>query len=143
MRSAALLALLLATSSSAQNPSYPPTGKLIDIGGRRVHLNCTGTGQPTVVILGAGFSFDWILVQNPVAKFTQVCTYDPSGSAWSHPGPPPTCDGRIDEIHALLGKAGIDGNLVLVGHSIGAVFARWYELRHPDQVKGMVLVDHA
>ena len=57
----------------------PPIGKLVDVGGYRVHLYCTGSGSPAVVIVGAGFSFNWGLVQPEVAKFTQVCSYDHSG----------------------------------------------------------------
>ena len=124
-------------------PPHAPPGKMIDVGGYRVHLNCTGNGKPTVMIAGAGYSFDWSLVQPAVSSFARVCTYDPSGSAWSDAGPAPTCDGRVVEIHKMLTNAGIDGPLVLVGHSIGAVFARLYASHYPEEVGGMVLVDHA
>jgi len=129
----------------ADSTSYPPPGKLVDAGGYRVHLYCTGKNEPTVMILGAGYSFDWSLVQNETAKFTRVCTYDPPGSVWSDPAPttPPTCEGRIAEIHTMLHNAGISGPLVLVGHSIGAVFARMYAARYGTDVQGMVLSDHA
>jgi len=126
----------------SQTP-YAPPGKMIDIGGARVHLNCSGSGQITVMIVGAGHSFDWSLVQPEVAKFARVCTYDPTGTVWSDPNPSPTCDGRIGEIHALLQHAGIVGPLVLVGHSIGAVFARLYAARFPNAVHGLVLSDYA
>ena len=61
-----------------QNPP-PPLGKLVDVRGYRIHLYCSGTGGPTVVVVAAGYSFDWGLVQPEVAKFTQVCSYDHSG----------------------------------------------------------------
>src|SRR5436309_2156283 len=69
-------------ADTAQNPPAP-LGKLVDVGGYRVHLYCTGTGSPTVVIVGAGFSFNWGLVQREVAKVAQVCSYDHSGIGWS------------------------------------------------------------
>jgi hypothetical protein len=78
-------------------------------GGYRVHLYCTGTGSPAVVIVGAGFSFDWGLIQPEVAKFTQVCAYDHSGIGWSDPGPRDSCSLRVEEVHAVLKKAGIQG----------------------------------
>lgn len=131
------------TEQPGKTDQFPPPGRLVDVGGYRVHINCSGTGSSTVMIVGAGFSFDWALVQPEVAKFTRVCTYDPSGSAWSDPGPSPTCDGRVAEIHALLQNSGITGPVVLVGHSIGAVFARLYASRYPNDVAGMVIVDHA
>src|SRR5437879_13804502 len=61
----------------------PPIGTLVDVGGYKVHLYCNGTGSRTVVIVGAGYSFDWGLVQPEVAGFTRVCSYDHSGTAWS------------------------------------------------------------
>src|SRR5437016_9946504 len=72
------IATLGQTAAAAQN-SPAPLGKLIDVGGYRVHLYCIGAGSPAVVIVGAGYSFDWGLVQPEVAEFTQVCTYDHSG----------------------------------------------------------------
>jgi hypothetical protein len=76
-----------AAAGAASEPT--PPGKLVDLGGHKLHVNCTGTGSPTVVVEnGLGdFSFDWILVQNKVASFTRVCTYDRAGYAWSDPGP--------------------------------------------------------
>src|SRR5262245_42138478 len=63
----------LAQKVATDHSPPPPPGKLVDVGGYRVHLFCTGTGSPTVVIVGAGYSFDWGLVQPEVARFTQVC----------------------------------------------------------------------
>jgi pimeloyl-ACP methyl ester carboxylesterase len=133
---------LAQTASTPQN-APPPLGKLVDVGGYRVHLYCTGTGSPTVVIVGAGYSFDWGLVQPEVAGFTQVCSYDHSGIAWSDLGRKDSCSLRVNEVHAALKNAGIKGPYVLVGHSLGALVARLYAGRYPDEVAGMVFVDHA
>jgi pimeloyl-ACP methyl ester carboxylesterase len=120
----------------------PPQGQLVDVGGYRVHLNCTGSGSPTVFVIG-GFSFDWALVQPAVARLTRVCTYDTSGNAWSDRGPKPTCFSRVEEIHRLLRNAKIDGPYVLAGLSTGALFARLYAKNYPDEVAAMVFIDHA
>jgi pimeloyl-ACP methyl ester carboxylesterase len=132
------LLLLLSGVSSAQDAP----GVLVDAGGYRVHLYCTGSGTPTVVIAG-GFSFDWSLVQPEIAKLTRVCTYDASGNAWSDPGPEPTCPGRVGELHRVLNKGGIDGPYVLAGLSTGALYARLYARDYPSEVAGLVFVDHA
>jgi pimeloyl-ACP methyl ester carboxylesterase len=129
-------------ADTAQNPPAP-LGKLVDVGGYRVHLYCTGTGTPTVVIVGAGFSFNWGLVQPEVAKFTQVCSYDHSGIGWSESGPKDSCSLRVSEVHTALKNAGIKGPYVLVGHSLGGLVARVYAGQYPDEVAGMVFVDHA
>ena len=140
------LALLnVAASQTARGTQQvpPPLGKLVDVGGYRVHLYCEGTGSPAVVILGAGYSFDWGLVQPKIAAITQVCAYDHSGSAWSDEGPKDSCALRVQEVHVALKKAGIAGPYVLVGHSLGGVIARLYAAQFPDEVAGVVFVDHA
>ncbi|HWF11741.1 MAG TPA: alpha/beta hydrolase [Bryobacteraceae bacterium] len=119
-----------------------PPGLLVDSGGYRLHLYCTGVGNPVVMIIG-GFSFDWALVQPGIAKQTRVCTYDASGNAWSDPGPEPTCRNRVHEIHAVLHNGKIEGPYVLVGFSTGALFARMYARDYPDEVGGLILIDHA
>src|SRR5437868_12652908 len=80
----ALLLPVTAQQTIKANAPSPP-GKLIDVGGHRLHINCTGSGNPTIVMeAGAGdFSFDWSLVQPEVARFARVCTYDRAGYAWS------------------------------------------------------------
>jgi pimeloyl-ACP methyl ester carboxylesterase len=129
--------------ASADGQDHPPIGKLIDVGGYRVHLYCIGSGSPAVVIVGAGYSFDWALVQPDLSKFTQVCAYDHSGIAWSDPGPTDSCSLRVSEVHSALKNAKISGPFVLVGHSLGALVARLYAAKYPDEVAGMVIVDHA
>jgi pimeloyl-ACP methyl ester carboxylesterase len=135
------LLLLCAVAAWGQAPAMP--GRLVDVGGYRIHLHCTGAGSPTVFILGAGFSFDWARVQPQVAKFATVCTYDVSGTAWSDPGPGLACRERVNEAHKLAQAAALKSPYLLVGLSIGACVARLYAAEHPDEVAGMVIVDHA
>jgi pimeloyl-ACP methyl ester carboxylesterase len=144
----AVLLSLLTLSAVAQRtpkaPVYAAPGSLVDIGGYRLHLNCTGKNGPTVVLIaGAGdFSFDWGLVQPNVARFARVCSYDRAGSAWSDPGPTPrTMRQEAYELHTLLWAAGMKGPYVLVGHSIGGLIARVYAEQYPKETVGMVLVD--
>jgi hypothetical protein len=86
---AIILSSCLVSATSNSDPKL--IGKLVDLGGHRLHVNCTGKGNPTVVVEnGLGdFSFDWILVQSRVSRFTRICTYDRVGYAWSDPGPKP------------------------------------------------------
>lgn len=135
--------LVLLTIACAWGQTPAPPGRLVDIGGYRVHLNCTGSGTPTVMIVGAGFSFDWVLVQPEVARFATVCTYDVSGTAWSDPGPELDCRGRATEVHKLTQAASLKAPYVLVGLSIGGCVARLFAADNPAEVAGMVIVDHA
>src|SRR5579871_2525735 len=130
-------------STSLQAAPSPP-GRLMDIGGYRLHIHTTGAGSPTVVLLsGAGdYSFVWSLVQPEVARFTRVCSYDRAGDAWSDLGPVPrTMKQDVYELHLLLDKARLRPPYVLVGASIGGLIARLYVATYPGEVVGMVLVD--
>lgn len=140
MKTSRLTTLLFIVFAKASGQT--PPGSLVDVGGYRVHLYCTGSGTPAVMIIG-GFSFDWALVQPEIAKLTRVCTYDASGNASSDPGPEPTCAGRVDEIHRLLDAAKIESPYVLTGFSVGALFARLYAKKYPGELAAMVLIDHA
>jgi pimeloyl-ACP methyl ester carboxylesterase len=135
---------LFALFCSAAQTDLRPTGKLISVGNRKLHIHCTGTGSPTVVVEngGAAFSFDWDLVQPEVARFTRICTYDRAGYAWSDPGPEfDTFDQATHDLHLLLKNAGIRSPYVLVGHSLGGMLIRFYQAKYPSDVVGMVLVD--
>jgi pimeloyl-ACP methyl ester carboxylesterase len=146
--SLALTGFLYQTIGSAVDASsYPAPGRLIDVGGYRLHLYCTGTGRPgsPTVILDGGLgdtSLVWSKVQPGVASFTRVCSYDRAGYGWSDTGPLPRTAGRmVSELHTLLARAGIAGPYVLVGHSYGGLLMQLYTYTYPQQVAGLVLVE--
>jgi pimeloyl-ACP methyl ester carboxylesterase len=125
---------------------YPAPGKLVDVGGYRLHINCQGQGGPTVVMeSGNGnFSLNWGQVPREVAKFTRVCTYDRAGLGWSDRSPQPrTAHNLVADLHTLLERSGVEPPYVLVGHSLGGLLIRLYAHEYPDQVVGLVLVDAA
>ncbi len=121
-----------------------PPGQLVDIGGHRLHLWCTGDGAPAVVLdtgLG-GSSSDWGFVQPDVARFTRVCSYDRAGMGYSDAGPSPRTARRIaSELAELLARSGIGGPVVLVGASIAGFDVRVFASDHPERAAGLVLVD--
>lgn len=131
------------TSSLVIDISTPP-GRLIDVGGYRLHLFCTGQGGPAVIFdagLG-GFSMDWIFVQLRLESELTACAYDRAGYGWSDPGPSPRASDQIAaELEVLLERAHVDPPYILVGHSFGAYNVRYFAGMHPEQVAGLVLVD--
>jgi pimeloyl-ACP methyl ester carboxylesterase len=147
---AGLLILILAgmiyesLSETADAKAYPPPGRMVDVGGYRLHINCTGTGSPTVVIdTGWGdTSAMWGWVQPEVARTTRICTYDRAGMGWSEASPQPrTAREFAKELHTLLSNANEPGPYVLVGHSLGGYTVRVYAHDYPAEVAGLVLID--
>jgi pimeloyl-ACP methyl ester carboxylesterase len=124
---------------------YPPPGKLVDIGGRRLQLDCRGAGSPTVV-LESGLdnlgSLSWAAVHDSLARTTRVCAYSRAGILWSDPAPAPF-DGRqvARDLHAALTRSGETAPWVVVGHSLGGPYALLFTSRYDAEVAGLVLVD--
>jgi pimeloyl-ACP methyl ester carboxylesterase len=124
----------------------PPPGKLVDVGGFRLHVHCAGKGSPSIILdaaLGAS-SVSWSLVQPELAKVSSVCSYDRAGFGWSDAGPMPRTAGRIaDELRTLLDRAGIPPPFLPVGHSFGGLVALIFAHRFRSEIAGLVLVDPA
>ncbi len=167
-----LLALPIPALAQSATPAVaspiPASGDfagLVDIGGRKLYLECHGTGSPTV-ILEAGYRAsgrDWsddllhpdaprTMVLPGVAQFTRVCTYDRPGTVATTGedelvsrsdaiAQPRTTPEAVAELHALLQAAQIPGPYVLAAHSWGGFLARLYAATYPDEVVGLVLVD--
>ena len=141
-------AAIAATCESAlevrDRAAFPMPGRLVDVGGRRLHLSCGGAGAPTVVLLpGAGdLSPGWGWIAPSVARNTRVCVWDRAGRGWSDDASGPQ-DGvtLATDLHTLLDRAEIAGPVVLAGHSFGGLSALVFAARYPDEVAGMVLLD--
>jgi len=124
---------------------YPPEGKLVDIGDRRIQLDCRGAGSPTVVfesgldVLG---SLAWAAVHDDVARTTRACAYSRAGILWSD-ATPGGQDGKtvVADLHAALERAGEKPPYVLVAHSIGGPYALIYTRDYSSEVAGLVFVD--
>ncbi len=131
-------------SERADERAYPPPGQMLDVGGYRLHLYCTGKGSPTTVI-EAGWgdsSASWGWVQPEVAKTTRICTYDRAGMGWSEVGTQPrTARQFAKELHSLLVKAREPGPYILVGHSLGGFTMIVYAHDYQTEVAGLVLID--
>lgn len=125
----------------------PPPGRLIDVGGYRMHIDCLGQssqGSPTVV-LDSGLGDTWLAwykVQPAIAHYARVCSYDRAGMGWSDPSTRPRTSQVIaEELHTLLHNANIAPPYIMVGHSFGGFDVRMYRTSYPAEVVGMVLLD--
>ena len=142
---AAVAGFLYQNISEARDRRFNPMpGKLVQIGGSKMHIHCTGQGSPAVILdSGLGDSYvAWRKVQPEIAKFSQVCSYDRAGLGYSDPTSEPRTSKIIaEQLHALLQAAQIPPPYVLVGHSMGGYDVRLYASLYRSDVVGMVLVD--
>jgi pimeloyl-ACP methyl ester carboxylesterase len=139
-----LLLIFLAVAITQLRKETSPPGRLIPFDGRKVHLFCEGTGAPTVIIEASSSTPAriWRGVQDAIATFTHVCAYDRAGYGWSDPATKPrSMQDRAEELHSVLKTAGEKAPFVFVAHSYGGFLARLFRNRHPQEVRGMVLVD--
>lgn len=132
------------TVQSATDEAYAMPGNLVDVGSHRLHLNCTGSGTPTVVLQAGGgemsSAFGWIAPV--VAQETRVCVYDRAGHGWSEPAATAQDGAELAaDLHTLLERGQVPGPYVLAGHSFGGLYTLTFAALYPDEVAGMVLVD--
>lgn len=124
---------------------YSMPGRLVDVGDHSLHIYCTGSGSPTV-ILEAGLGEPSLMmsgwIQPDISRDTRVCVYDRAGRGWSEPaGGPQDGIAVATDLHVLLGRAGETGPFVLAGHSAGGVYVLNFANLYPDDVAGIVLLD--
>lgn len=124
---------------------FPAPGKMVDIGGRKIQLDCRGSGSPTVVF-EAGLSVDgslsWSAVQSKVAAHTRACSYSRAGLMWSDASDAPYSARQVaQDLHEALTRAGEHGPFVLVGQSLGGLYATSFTKYFGAEVAGLVLVD--
>lgn len=137
-------AIYQAVASARDEKTYKPADQMVDVDGIQMRLDCRGSGSPTVVLeAGAqSWSTHWALVQDEVAKFTRICSYDRAGHGWSEPVDEELNPQHAAEmLHALLEKGGEKPPYLIVGHSFGGVIIRAFTAQYPDEVVGMVFVD--
>jgi pimeloyl-ACP methyl ester carboxylesterase len=140
----ALGALYQSIASTRVMSRFPPPGQLIDIGGRRLHIRCEGTGSPAVIFehTGLGNTTSWDSILPRVAERTRACAYDRAGMGWSdNAGQPLSADRLARDLETLLERAGIPPPYVLVPGSIGGITAEPFARRHADRIAGLVWVD--
>jgi len=128
----------------ATEPSVAMRGELVDVGAYRLHLECTGTGAPTVILEPGGGASAATLgrIAPEVARHTTVCVYDRAGKGWSDAAQtPPDGAQTATDLHTLLERADVSGPYVLAGHSFGGLYVMRYAAQYPDEVAGMVLID--
>ncbi|PSL40098.1 pimeloyl-ACP methyl ester carboxylesterase [Planomicrobium soli] len=147
----ALMVLLVITGTAFEAiasyqgaKKFPPEGKLVDVGGFELHIQQQGSGKPVILLeTGSGLaSKSWNDLPKKLADYGTVVTYDRAGYAWSDEATTErTGRNIVQELHTALKKEKIEGPYVLVGHSLGGMYARLFAQTYPNEVKGLVLLD--
>lgn len=148
---AVLLVLAVLTGAAYQEIAtrrdalaLPAPGRLIDIGGHRLHMDCRGEGSPMLLLESGAqlWSSGWRHIHNDLARDFRVCAYDRSGLGWSDAGPGPyDAETAVAELHRLLEASGEMRPFVFVGHSLGGMLARVYDARYPGELSAAVMID--
>jgi protein-S-isoprenylcysteine O-methyltransferase Ste14/pimeloyl-ACP methyl ester carboxylesterase len=142
-----LAGLIYEAAADAQaTRMFPPPGRLVDIGGRRLHLLCVGDGEPTVIFEPSGFgsSLSGERARERVASRTTACSYDRAGMGWSEPGLRVMSAGALArDLAVLQDRARLRGPFVIVASSIGGLTAEMFARQYPERVSGLVLLDAA
>ena len=126
--------------------AFKSPGRLVDVGGgRRIQIDCRGTGSPTVVLesgLDTYGSLSWAAVHDSIAKTTRVCAYSRAGIMWSDPATGVfSSEGVARDLHSALVGGGETAPWVVVGHSLGGPYAVTFEALFGAEVVGLVFVD--
>jgi pimeloyl-ACP methyl ester carboxylesterase len=140
----ALGAAYHAVATTLDSGRFSAPGRLVEVDGRRMHIHCTGQGQPTVILDAgnAGVTSTWGWIQPDLARHTRVCAYDRAGLGWSESGKPSRdAVTVVHELKALLDATGEPGPYIHVGHSLGGIYGRVFAAEFPDDVVGLGLVD--
>lgn len=142
---AVLLGAMYQTAGTRRDRKrFPPPGRLVDVGGHRLHLLESGSEGPTIVLEAGLMStvLSWSSLQRELAESYRVVSYDRAGLGWSELGPMPrTAERIVDELHALLHRAAIPPPYILVGHSFGGLTTPLFATSFPEETAGLVLVD--
>jgi pimeloyl-ACP methyl ester carboxylesterase len=124
---------------------YPVSGQLVDIGGRKIQIDCRGKGSPTVVLesgLDTLGSLSWATVHDAIAQTTRICAYSRAGILWSDPSPDAFDSKKVaQDLHTALTKAGETTPWVMVGHSLGGPYIMMFTSLYNSEVAGLVFVD--
>jgi pimeloyl-ACP methyl ester carboxylesterase len=127
--------------------AHPPPGRLVDLGGYRVHVLAEGEardGSPPVVWFAGGHAGGYALhhLHRALRQDTRSILIDRPGTGWSDTGPFPRSTAReAEEMVLALERAGEKGPFVWAGHSFGGLLAANIARRRPDLVHTLVLLD--
>ncbi len=147
---AGLFVLMLAgvtyqgVATALERRIYPYPGRLVPVGDHQLHIQCLGTGQPTVVLeAGAlGFSASWSTVVDPLSATTRVCAYDRAGLGWSEARDRGFDSNAVaDELRQLLHGAHEPPPFLLVGDEMGGIFVAQFAGRYAAETTRIVLID--
>jgi pimeloyl-ACP methyl ester carboxylesterase len=137
----ALVNLAILKWEHARNPV---PGAFYDVDGAQMHINCTGSGSPTVVLEHAASAsyMLWRRVQPKLSQVTRVCSYDRAGHGWSSArGEPRDAKTIVHELHLFLDQAGVQRPFIYVGHSAGGLYVREYDKEFPNELDGVALLE--
>ena len=140
---------MMETSATTEAGELELVDGMFDVGGHKIHLECQGTGTPTVMYFHGAIrnpgdipTENAAQIRNRVKETNRFCSYERRNVATSETvDAPQHPEDVISDLRNLLDAAEVQPPYVLLGASFGGLPAYLYANEHPDEVVGMVLLD--
>ena len=123
-----------------------PTGQMVEVDGRMMHIRSMGDGEQTVVIMpGIGTplpteSFAPLMRELAIDYTVVIIEYFGTGHS-DLTDQPRTNANFVAEIREALYMGGFEAPFILMPHSASGAYADYFAIRYPDEVTALVLLD--
>lgn len=109
----------------------------------RLSYVLSGAGMPVVLLNGAGVSLEgWRALYPGIERLATVLAWNRFGVKGSDaPAQPQTGTAVVAALRELLGYAGLQPPYVLVGHSLGGLYANLFARLHPGETVAVLFLE--
>ena len=134
------------TMTAYEQKKYPPSGQLVEVDGKNMHVYTKGDGENTIVLLsGLGTAapvLDFEPLIKEMAKNNKVVVVENFGYGWSDlTNKERTVENIVEEIRTALKESNIEGPYILMPHSISALYSMYYANKYPEEVKAVIGIE--
>jgi pimeloyl-ACP methyl ester carboxylesterase len=116
----------------------------IDTSKGKLEYNISGNGNPSIVLIngGSGPIEGWMRILPEISKSSSVFSYNRFGVD-SSDKPKQVQDGMtiVETLREALKLVGFKPPFLLVGHSLGGLYANLYARLYPNEVAGVVFLE--
>jgi pimeloyl-ACP methyl ester carboxylesterase len=134
-----------AAATASEKAELTPYGETVTLNAGEINVWRNGGSGPTMVLLsGYGTpapAVDFAPLIRELGAFDVIVV---EGFGYGHSDldvPDRSIENITAELHTVLAKLHVDEPVILVGHSAGGLYARYYANTHPDEVSAIIGID--